>query len=313
MNIRQLIIIVILILSFIPQQSSANNSDISLDGTLSSPEVTIQYGKGLLPVSQKFIKIFPALMQQVASELGVGRIQRRPIVVILNHDDFLKLSGDVLVTAFANSSKQLIVLDYEAMRADGFALSSTMKHEIAHLLIHEAMRGEIPLWLNEGLAQWASGGHSELRNQKHDVSVSMAALSGDIIPLGDLIKQFPANGTGRRLAYRQSLSAVDLIVNEHGRDALHGIINSASGGVHITDAFEKHTGMTMGRFSRHWAKEIKDQANLVHYVQTHLYEILFLFATVALVLGFMRAYYRIKTYKDPEGPDVDTVQDDRND
>ena len=50
-----------------------------------------------------------------------------------------------------------------AIRADGTELSRILRHELAHLALHQAVRVPIPLWFDEGYAAGprASGSASE--------------------------------------------------------------------------------------------------------------------------------------------------------
>jgi len=56
-----------------------------------------------------------------------------------------------------------IVIDSSRMNVNPFTLSVTAKHELAHLLLHHKInRTHLPRWLDEGFAQWASDGISEI-------------------------------------------------------------------------------------------------------------------------------------------------------
>ena len=43
------------------------------------------------------------------------------------------------------------------LRADEGDLSRTLRHELAHLALHEAVAVRVPLWFDEGYASWAAG------------------------------------------------------------------------------------------------------------------------------------------------------------
>lgn len=68
------------------------------------------------------------------------------------------------------------------------------------------------------------------------------------------------------MVYRQSLSAVEYIVNVYGEENLHNIINDLAKGWSINRAFKNALGMGLSEFEKNWRywvvqKEIDRDSN----------------------------------------------------
>ncbi len=97
---------------------------------------------------------------RIAGELGYARYQdfwtwekRCKIYVYPDHDSFLKSTGGAEWShGLAEYNTKTI---YSYAWHEGF-LDSLLPHEIAHLIFRDfiGFKGEVPLWLDEGVAQW---------------------------------------------------------------------------------------------------------------------------------------------------------------
>ena len=91
----------------------------------------------------------------------------------------------------------------------------TLAHEITHLLVREVTFGpfgDIPTWLNEGLAQYAEG---EMEEYQCEI-LNRAIKEDKLISVRSLGSSFPADPDQARLAYAQSLSLVSYLVETYG-------------------------------------------------------------------------------------------------
>ena len=90
----------------------------------------------------------------------------------------------------------------------------TLAHEITHLLVREATFGpfgDIPTWLNEGLAQYAEGEMEEYHRQALDDAIKEDKL----LSVRSLGSSFPADPDRASLAYAQSLSLVSFLIDAY--------------------------------------------------------------------------------------------------
>lgn len=99
--------------------------------------------------------------QQIANDIGYSRYadfwtwdKRVKIYIYPDHDSFLKATSQPSWSQGMADYKNKKIASYVWSR--GF-LESLLPHEIAHLIFRDfvGFKGEIPLWLDEGVAQWA--------------------------------------------------------------------------------------------------------------------------------------------------------------
>jgi len=92
-------------------------------------------------------------------------------------------------------------------------------HELTHLVVHQATfspYGQLPLWLDEGLATYSEGElDPDLRS-----SLNRAISEGTLIPVRTLCSPFSAYVDKARLSYAESYSLVKYLLDNHGQDKM---------------------------------------------------------------------------------------------
>lgn len=264
------------------------------------PDANMFYEPSLRPAAERLADQYPMVLNDTQTALGVHSDLNGLSVHLLKEKTFGIISRGRPVMALAFPDRKSIIMDYDALGADPLVMRATLRHEVAHLLIHEAAGNTLPKWLNEGIAQWASGGHSEIRMTSESWTVTWAANARRLIPLNALSRSFPSDKQGMALAYKQSLSAVDFMVSIGGERAVKEMLGMISSGMDAEKAFASLTGHGYDGFSALWKDRILKRSAIKLFIREHLYESMFALAGIALFLAFMRVLYRIKTYKDPE-------------
>ena len=98
---------------------------------------------------------------RISSDLGYARYsefwtwdKRVKIYIYPDKDSFLKASGEQNWSEGMADYKKKEIVSYAWKQ--GF-LESLLPHELAHLIFRDfvGFKGEVPLWLDEGVAQWA--------------------------------------------------------------------------------------------------------------------------------------------------------------
>jgi len=291
--------------------SHSNNGSNDKAAGIASDTVVMHHGAGLEPAARHIRELYPALLKETQDSLGVRMPEGKVNMVIVKDDQFMELSSNSSIMAYAMPSRKSIVLNYDALHADELVLRATLKHEIAHLLIHSATNGDMPKWLDEGISQWASGGHSEIRQTGDSWPLSKAALTHRLIPMSSLVHTFPADEEGMRLSYMESLSVVDLMVSDYGPGIIGRMLRDAREGSRIENSFHTHTGLSFAEFASKWEDNLLSRSHFIIFMRSHLYELMFFLAGVALTVGFIRTYYRIRTYRDPEDEVMPPESEDR--
>ena len=88
-------------------------------------------------------------------------------------------------------ARDLIVIDYSRMNRVPFDLEDTLRHELSHILLHQEIDvSSLPKWLDEGVAQWASGGMADILRTGEKDLLQRAVLSHRLIALDNLRQHF---------------------------------------------------------------------------------------------------------------------------
>jgi hypothetical protein len=92
-------------------------------------------------------------------------------------------------------------------------------HELTHLVVHQSTfspYGQLPLWLDEGLATYSEGElDPDLRS-----SLNRAISEGTLISVRTLCSPFSAYVDKARLSYAESYSLVKYLLDNHGQDKM---------------------------------------------------------------------------------------------
>ncbi len=100
---------------------------------------------------------------------------------------------------------------------------AALPHEITHLMTGELIFGpfgDIPLWLNEGLSEYAEGPMPDYYKQILDAAVK----DNSLISIKSLSSGFPTSSSGASLAYAQSNSIVRYLIDTYGWEKIRQLL-----------------------------------------------------------------------------------------
>lgn len=160
---------------------------------------------------------------RIASDLGYVRYsnfwqwdQRARIYIYQDKDSFLKKTGQ--------PAWSLGDADYSKKEIHSYSgcihfLDGTLPHEIAHLIFRDfvGFKGEVPLWLDEGVAQWEE-------KPKHEIVKALIKQLYDqkkLMSLSELTHmdvRRVAETEKARDFYVQAASLVGFLIEKHGTD-----------------------------------------------------------------------------------------------
>ncbi len=194
-----------------PARAARERTSLDLD-TIESGDIVVHFERPLLNTAKEIVRLSPSVKDDLARLLQ-WEFRFRPNVVLIKDDKtFQMIARSEMVVAFADPQRQLIVIDCSRVGAHPFDLDVTFKHELCHLLLHAYIPAGLPRWLDEGVAQWVSGGFAEILNDDRRSVLGEAALAGRLFRFDDLSAGFPGDRYGLVLAYEQSRSLVEYIV-----------------------------------------------------------------------------------------------------
>jgi hypothetical protein len=264
---------------------------------LQNEDIAVVYEPALQTAAVEVLRLYPILRQELQAILGWRLNRRYRVVLIRTNQQFRQIARNSLIVAFAAPQKDLIVIDYSRMSTRPFNLRITLKHEMCHLLLHEHVEpAKLPKWLDEGVCQWASDGIGELLTDRSWSGLDAAVMAGQTFRFSQLAYRFPSGKSALMLAYEQSKSLIVYIDRLYGQGALPVILGDLKNGESIETAIFQNLSLSLPQLEKDWLAEMESTPPWLVFFANNLYGILFFFAAVLLVVGFIRAVIRRKKY-----------------
>lgn len=212
--------------------------------TLVAPRATMTLGLALAEQADRVVD-WP----------GIGRRPPGPIRLMVAPDSaaFARVAGGRVPgwgVALAMPGGRAIVV-----RADAPDPAAALRHELAHLALHEAVRGRVPLWFDEGYAVVAAGEWDRMESLRLNLAVVRGAI-GDLRTLDAALRQSEAEAA---TAYALAGSAVVLLARSNPGHSLDALMAKLGAGTGFEDAVGITTGYTLETFERAWRKYLRQQ------------------------------------------------------
>jgi hypothetical protein len=267
---------------------------------LEQKDVTILFDNGLQPVAEETAGLYPVIKTELEGTIG-WKINFKPVIVLIkDNETFQKMSGNNLIVGYALPDKDVIVIDYSKMKSDPFNLEATIKHELCHLLLHQYIRNEnLPRWLDEGVAQWASGGLIDIVMERRSI-LNEAVRQKRTFGLVYLVDGFPQDGEHLKLAYAESKDFIQYMIHEKGSKGLLDLLAYLKDGDKIDPAIMKTFSISFNELEAQWHINLERKNLWLSVLINNLYEILFFLSAMVLVYGFIRAWIRKRRYEDED-------------
>ena len=267
---------------------------------IQTKEVIVIFEEPLETVAKDVVKIYPAVKADLVATLDWKVDVIPDVILVKDKSTLMRMVGSDIIIAFAIPGRNLIVLDTSRVYTRPFTLEATLKHELCHILLHSNIKDErLPRWLDEGVCQWASGGIAELMADDGDRALTKATISDGVISIGDLIR-FPRDEKSLLLAYEESKSIVEYIVSEYGKQGILQILEYLKEGHSIDDSIQKSFSVSTSELEIKWLAHLKRKHTWFSYLSYNIYTILFSFAAVITVYGFIRLLKKKRAYVDDD-------------
>jgi len=135
-------------------------------------------------------------------------------------------------------------------------------HELTHLVIDQMTLnpyGNLPTWLDEGLAMYAEGALSP----EYTASLNKAIAEKGLISVRSLSSPFSAYTEQSVLAYAQSYSLVDFLISNYGQAKMLELLLTFRQGSSYDGALEKVYGFDMDGLNTLWQDYVAVAARLI--------------------------------------------------
>lgn len=137
-----------------------------------------------------------------------------------------------------------------------------LAHELSHVLTRQVsynFYGDLPVWLNEGLAMWGEG---PMRPEMA-VSLQSAIEQRSFITLRTLSSPFPGDVDAAFLSYAESQSVVTFLIEKYGGAKMAELLGVFKNGSGYDEALLKVYGFDMDRLFELWRDSVLPPQRLI--------------------------------------------------
>lgn len=226
---------------------------------LNSDRLALYWYKGDRSFGEALFDQANQTLDQIEAEAGV---QVELPVKIFIYGGFADLRDAIAVGSQewtggqAFTDQGVVVIGVSPSELD-YGLAAT-PHELTHLVIHQATDnpfGDIPRWLDEGLAVYMSGELDEGWRGYRSL-VTRSAEQGELMTLQTLSSSFPAASEQAGLAYAQSGMVVEFIIEYYGEEAMARLLEIFSEGALYDEALEQALGVDTWDLDNTWRENL---------------------------------------------------------
>jgi hypothetical protein len=226
--------------------------------TLEGRVVRVHWTEGSDAFGQRALAIGEKAIDDVSALLGVQETDPIDFYIYADRTAFYDVLGPGSrenVGGSAFTEIRTLIANIAPSNIDDAWVGIVIPHELTHLVFDTATRNPYhfpPRWLNEGIAVYLSQGYDAGDRS----AVERAARDGTLMPLVSLEGQFPTTAERFGLAYSESVSSIDHLVQQYGRDALVKLVRTYADGVTDDEAFKAAIGVDVAGFQAGWFESL---------------------------------------------------------
>jgi tetratricopeptide (TPR) repeat protein len=205
-------------------------------------------GQENLEAGYLVVGILDEIFQRIGAELNYYPTERL-VAILYSDEDFRVLTQTPDWTRGLYDGK--IRIPIGGLKEKSETLERVISHEYTHAIIHQMAGGRAPTWLNEGLAQYFEGEPGEM----HVRNVDYILRTQDSIPLRNLEGSFLNMDAGTAaIAYTESFTLVDMIIQEHGIYAIQKLLSELADGSDVESALQISVGSDYASLQEEWMR-----------------------------------------------------------
>jgi hypothetical protein len=230
-----------------------------------------------------------------------GLIDSGPIrVVIVPERSEIANATPRWIAGVAYAEKSTVLLfQARSPRYPHDSLADVLHHEIAHVLIYRAARGnDVPRWFNEGLASVSE----RVWNAEDRRQLAWALATGSRIRMAEVDDAFGAGPGRAEAAYALSSAFVRKMIDEHGLQAPAMILAGIADGLPLDRAFERATGVRLVDAERNFSQDVTSWERWIPLLTSPfvLWTLTTLLALYALVMFRVRRAKKRRLWEEEE-------------
>ena len=167
----------------------------------------------------------------------------------------------------------------------------SVTHEYTHHIISEGYQMRFPEWLGEGVATYESG--DELKNFPAYNKFKKIAAKNELISLKKMWLFDLLEDNEIDLAYIESYTVIEYIINTYGYDGLIEILTARKENPHMDEVIEDALGISFEEFELGWMSFVKEKYGQPLY-ELYLYDLFYLIVAALLLRRGVRIWTKRK-------------------
>jgi len=222
---------------------------------LTEGKITIYWYEGERSFAQELMTTVQQALSRLAEDTGAYLERPVRIYVYVNSQD---LRGALIFPqewtgglAFTRQSLIAIGIAPDNLGWGKRAITHELAHQVTHQMTFNPYIG-LPTWLDEGLAMYAEG---ELEPE-YIAFLSQAVAEESLITVRSLSSPFSALAEQAYLAYAQSYSLVEFLIDNYGRDKMFELLSTFEQGSGYDEALEKVYGFNRDGLNVLWREYV---------------------------------------------------------
>ena len=147
----------------------------------------------------------------------------------------------------------------------GYTWADTLSHEYVHYLLFVKSENQVPVWLHEGIAKYQEKRWKEkdtnVLNPFYETILSEALDNDDLVPIERMHPSLAMLDSAReaQLAFAQSSTMIDFLVEKWGQQALTQLIDSIRETRKYRLAIKDVTGLDFDAFYDSWEEYLRSK------------------------------------------------------
>ena len=231
---------------------------------VASSHFQLRYPPRLAGTAGELQPLLEPLRASILTDLGAQ--DPGPILVILAPDrrTFFALQPPGVPDWASGTSypetRTIFLRPLDPLEVRANTLPGILAHELAHLILHQRLRGvSIPRWLDEGIANR----YGRSLEWEFPGPLLTVGITGRFIPFAQLDDGFPETGAQARLAYAESTDFVQFLKRTYGPTAFNRFLDRLAEGDELDSALRSAFGHDLAALSSAWVSHVRWSYGLV--------------------------------------------------
>jgi hypothetical protein len=222
----------------------------------SGEELSVHWVEGGIDWAQDVYAIAASSLPEIEATLGARSPGSRHLYIYPTQSDLqnsLRLAGITQASAHTLPELGVVLVAGDNNPETLIRLEQEIPHELVHVLLYERMGPgleNLPAWLNEGLATY----FERSPRQVYTSALRAAAKDDSLLEMQSLCSSLPISESERILAYAQSASFINYLLDVYGTGGIVRLLDAYEEGTTCTGGVQRVFQRSLGQLENEWQK-----------------------------------------------------------